>query len=236
MFNTRFSMRLTARVVPFMLLSFIAACGNDGPAACCTAGEPALRVVNAFTTPVDVLIDGAVAIEALTAGSIGTAGPASGVHTLVLRPTGAGASVSQSITTTTGALNTIAAVRASNGALASAVLDDTGSVVPSGATKVRVLHLAPNAGELQVYRTQPDYQQPISWQFPFTYQAQPDELSAPFYQSTVGSWEVRIWQTPADASGWATAPVKIVIPLKSGEKKTILMLDNPGGGVHIELI
>ncbi|MFL5487188.1 MAG: DUF4397 domain-containing protein [Gemmatimonadaceae bacterium] len=204
--------------------------------ACCTTGDAGLRVVNAFTTPVDVLIDGAVAIEGVSAASISTAAPTLGDHTVVLRPSGGGASVSQSITTTAGALNTIAAVRAPNGAVASAVLDDTGSIVPLGATKVRVLHLAPNAGQLQVYRTQPDYQQPISWQFPFTYQAQVDPLSAPFFQSTVGSWEVRIWQTPADASGWATAPVKVVIPLESGAKKTILMLDKPGGGVRIELL
>jgi hypothetical protein len=219
-----------------LLLAVLAACGTDRLTSCCTTGEPALRVVNAFTTPVDVLIDGAVAIEALAAGSIDTAATAAGNHTLVLRPTGGGGSVSQSIITATGTMNTLAAVRGANGTVAAAVLDDTGSVVPSGATKLRVLHLAPNAGELQVYRTQPDFQQPISWQFPFTYQAQPTALSAPFYQSTVGSWEVRIWQTPANASGWAAAPVKIVVPLASGEKKTILMLDKPGGGVRIELL
>ena len=202
---------------------------------CCPAGE-GLRVVNAFTTPVDVLVDGAVVVQALAAGSIATTAPVSGSHVLMMRPTVAGASVSQSITTTAGSLSTIAAVRAANGTLASAVLDDTGSVVPAGATKVRVLHLAPNAGELQVYRTQPDYQQPVQWEFPFTYQAQPDDLNAPFVQSTVGSWEVRIWQTPADASGWATAPVKVVIPLASGEKKTIIILDKAGGGVRVELI
>ena len=117
-----------------------------------------------------------------------------------------------------------------------AVLDDTGSVVPAGATKLRVLHLAPTAGVLQVYRTQTDYQQPISWQFPFTYQSQITALSAPFYQSTVGTWEVRIWQTPADASGWATAPVKVVVPLGSGEKRTIIILDQAGGGVRTEVI
>lgn len=190
--------------------------------------------MNAFTAPIDVLIDGEIVIQSLAAGSIDSAAPATGSHTMVLRR--ASESVSQSITTVSGALNTIAVVRAPNGAVASAVLDDTGSVVPAGATKVRVLHLAPNAGELQVYRTQPDYQQPISWQFPFTYQAQPDPLSAPFYQSTVGTWEVRIWQTPADASGWGNAPVKVVILLKSGEKKTILMLDEPGGGVRAEVL
>ena len=180
-------MRLTVRTTPFLLLSLIAANGGDAPTACCGVGEPSLRIVNAFTTPLDVLVDGDVSIQSLAAGSIGTATIASGSHTLVLKPTGASGSVPQSITSMTGVLNSIAAVRASNGSFATAVLDDTGSVVPSGATKVRVLHLAPNAGELQVYRTQPDFQQPVSWQFPFTYQAQPTSLGAPFYQSTVGS-------------------------------------------------
>lgn len=229
-------MPLITRVAAVFSLAVVAACGSDGPTACCTSDATPLRVVNAFTTPVDVLIDGALAIESLAAGSIGGAEPASGNHTLVLRPIGGGGSASQSITTIAGASNTIAAVRAPNGAVASAVLDDTGSVVPAGKTKVRVLHLAPNAGELQVYRTQPDYQEPISWQFPFTYQTDFSSPSAPFLQSDVGSWEVRIWQTPADVSGWANAPVKVVIPLNSGEKKTILMLDKPGGGVRIELI
>ena len=77
---------------------------------------------------------------------------------------------------------------------------------------------------------------PISWQFPFNYQADPNSLSAPFFQSTVGTWEVRIWQTPADASGWATAPVKVVVPLASGEKHTIIILDQAGGGVRAEVI
>ena len=233
---TRFAMRLPSLRAPFLLLAFLTACGTEGPTTCCVTGAPALRIVNAYAAPVDVLIDDGVAIQSLAAGSTAVTAPATGSHTLVLRPSGSSQTFSQSITTTTGVLNTIAAVRAASGALVGAVLDDTGSVVPAGATKLRVLHLAPTAGELQVYRTQPDYQQPISWQFPFTYQAQPNSLSAPFYQSTVGSWEVRVWQTPANASGWATAPVKVVVPLASGEKRTILILDTPGGGVHVEVI
>ena len=229
-------MRIAARLVSLLCLSIVAACGSDRPTECCIPGDPAVRVVNAFTTSVDVLIDGAVVIQSLGAGAIGTAAPSSGNHTLVFRPTGGGGSVSHSVTTTTGSLKTIAAVRASNGSLATAALDDTGSVVPAGATKLRVLHLAPNAGALQVYRTQPDFQQPTRWQSPFTYQAEPSSLTAPYFQSTVGSWEVRIWQSPADASGWANAPVKVVIPLASGESKTVLILDNPGGGVRAEVI
>jgi hypothetical protein len=229
-------MRLITRLVSYLFLSVAVACGSEGPTACCDTGEPSVRVVNAFTTPVDVLIDGVVAIQSLAAGSIDTAATASGSHALVIRPTGTSGSVSQSITTTTGSLKTIAVVRASNGTVASAALDDTGSVVPAGATKVRVLHLAPNAGEVQVYRTQPDFQNPVPWQSPFTYQPEPTSLTAPFFQSTVGTWQVRIWQSPADASGWATAPLKILIPLTSGQKRTVLILDSPGGGVRAEII
>lgn len=221
-------------VVSLLILCGVAACDNNPTAAGSLGGAPALRIINAFTGPVDVLVDGQVAVSAMAAGAIDTIGPSLGAHTVTLRASGA--SVSQSITTAAGALNTVAVVRSSSGSVGSAVLDDTNSVVPSGATKLRVLHLAPNAGTLQVYRTQPDFGTPISWQFPFNYQPDPNSLSAPFFQSTVGTWEVRIWQTPTDASGWSTAPVKVIIPLATGEKRTILMLDKAGGGVRVEVI
>lgn len=225
-----------ARLASLVAIPFALACGSDSSTRCCSVGPQGLRVVNAYTGPVDVLIDGSLAVSALAAGAIGTMASSVGSHALVLRPSGSGASVSQSLITTPGATSTIAVLRGSGGALTSATLDDTNSVVPAGATKVRVLQFAPSAGTLQVYRTQPEYQTPISWQFPFTYQATPTSLSAPFYQSTVGTWEVRIWQTPADASGWASAALRVVVPLASGQKKTILILDAPGGGVRAEVI
>jgi hypothetical protein len=229
-------MRLSMRVAPILLLPLFAACGGDSPTVCCTNGGSGVRVVNAFTTSVDVLIDGDVAIAGLAPGAIDTTAPAVGGHTISIRPTSGAASAAQSITTSAGGLNTFAAVRSSTGAVSSVALDDTNAVVPAGATKVRVIHFAPNAGELQVYRTQPDFGTPIRWQFPFTYQAEPTSLSAPFVQSTVGGWEVRIWQTPADATGWLSAPVKIVLLLASGEKKTVLILDKEGGGVRVEVL
>ena len=223
-----------ASVLAVLILCAVAACDNNPTAANPLGGQPALRIINAFTAPVDVLVDGQVAVSGLAAGTIDTIGPSLGAHTVTLRASGT--STSQSITTAAGALNTVAVVRSSSGSVSSATLDDTNSVVPTGATKLRVIHLAPNAGTLQVYRTQPDFATPISWQFPFNYQPEPTSFSAPFFQSTVGTWEVRIWQTPADASGWSTAPVKVIVPLASGEKRTILMLDKPGGGVRVEVI
>ena len=228
-------MQTSMKLLSIVALCAVASC-DVGTTIAGVSGDPTVRVVNAFTSSVDVLVDGNVAISGLTAGSISTAFAAPGSHTLVLRPIGAGAPVTQSITSAVGAMSTIAVVRSSTGAMSSAVLDDTNSVVPAGATKVRVIHLAPNAGTLQVFRTQPDFQTPTSWQFPFNYQPDPTSLSAPFYQSTTGSWEVRVWQTPTDASGWATAPGKVIIPLASGEKATIVILDKPGGGVRIEVI
>lgn len=228
-------MRLILRALPALALCLAAACGG-GPTDCCSLNTPAVRVVNAFTGPVDVLIDGTVVAPSLAAGSVASAIALSGAHTLMFRPVGGTAFASQTIVTSTGSLSTVAAVRTSNGSVATAVLDDTGSVVAAGKTKVRVIHMAPNAGALQVYRTQPDWQTPVDWQSPFTYQAAPDAASAPFFESTVGTWEIHVWQTPADASGWASAPIKIVIPLGSGEKKTVLLLDKAGGGVRYELL
>ncbi len=229
-------MRKLAKAAVATCVSWIAACSSDGPVVCCARPAPTLRVVNAYTGPVDVLIDGSIVIGGLPAGAVDSAGVNAGARTLQLRPTGTGASVSRGITIAYGALQTIAAVRSSTGSVESAVLDDTNSVVPEGATKVRVLHMAPNAGTLQVFRTQPDWQQPVSWQFPFDYQPEPTSLSAPFYQSTVGTWEIRIWQTPADSSGWSTAPVRVTIPLQSGHKATVLILDKDGGGVRAEVL
>jgi hypothetical protein len=222
-------------LVPLVLLGVVASCDVSTSIAG-TEGNPQFRVVNAFTSSVDVLVDGNVAISALAPGAVSTGVAAPGSHTLVIRPTGSGSSISQTLTSAVGATSTIAAVRSSSGSLSSAVLDDTGSVVPANATKVRVLHLAPNAGTLQVYRTQPDFQTPVAWQSPFNYEPDPTSQNAPFIQSTVGSWEIRVWQSPADASGWDTAPTKMIIPLANGEKATVMILDKPGGGVRIQVI
>lgn len=232
-------MRPIARIAPILSLCLVASCASDLIVECCSGGTPetGLRIINAYTSSVDILIDGNISTTDLAAGSIYSVTALAGAHNVVLRPTNGGASALYGVTVANGGVNTLAAVRSSSGALTTATLDDTNSVVAAGKTKVRVLHLAPNAGELQVYRTQPDHDQgPISWQVPFTYQASPTSLSAPFFESTVGSWEVRIWQTPASPAGWASATVKVVLPLASGQKRTILMLDKPGGGVQIEVL
>ena len=212
-------MRIPA-LASLAVLAVVAACSSDTTIpTCCTTGTPSLRVVNAITSPVDVLIDGNVAIASLAPGTIGTAAAPSGSHALVLRPTQLASSASRTITTTAGSLATVAVVLSSTGSVQGAVLDDTNSVVPAGATKVRVLHLAPNAGTIQVFRAQPDFPTPVDWQFPFTYQSDPTPISAPFVQSTPGTWEIRVWQTPADSSGWANARSRSKSPSPAARRR-----------------
>jgi uncharacterized protein DUF4397 len=234
-------MRRFTHVIAASAVAVLAACGTDAATDCCIEpGEPqlAVRVFNASASPVDVLLDGRLVIGTLAPSGRGTMAAAPGSHAISFRPSAGGNVATRPITTLAGAITTVAAVRSTGGALGTVVLDDTNSVVPPNATKVRVLHLAANAGTLQVFRTQPDFPQPVAWQFPFTYQAEPNSLSAPFYQSTVGTWEVRIWKTPTDASGWATAPVRVTIPLAGGEKKTVVILDDFGssGSVRVEVL
>src|SRR6476469_8335703 len=107
-------MRVFSSLLTVAVVGAAMACGSDNVTTCCTTGEPALRVINAFTTPVDVLIDGQMAIQSLAAGAIDTAAAPSGTHTVVLGASGS-VSSSQSISTTTGVLSTIAAVRAMSG-------------------------------------------------------------------------------------------------------------------------
>ena len=231
-------MSIVSRFAASLLLAFVA-CNAGGPAeACCVTGgsQISLRAFNAFTSPVDVLVDGRLRVGPLAPGGTLTSAEVPGNHTVAFRLTGSTALALRQITLTEGALSTVVAVRSSNGSISSAVLDDTNTVVLPGATKVRVLHLAARAGTLQVYGTSPDAQTPVSWQSAFDYQSEPTSLTAPYSQSTVGSWEIRVWRTPADASGWDSAPVRVVIPLASGEKKTVVILDGIFGPFRAELL
>ncbi len=186
-----------------------------------------------------MLVDGALVLSSVAPGALDSTAQGAGTHTVALRASGTTASVSVPVSTVEGAWRTIAAVRWGS-ALAASELEDTNAVVPAGATKVRVLHLAPNAGEIEVARTQPDWLAPplVGWKTPFLYDSMmSDPLANPYYQSTVGPWEVRVWLKPSgDSLGWAGATARAAFTLASGEKRTVLVLDKPGGGIQLSVI
>ena len=196
-----------------------------------------LRIVNAYTQPVDVLVDGALAASSVAPGDIDSLAQAAGSHTVSVRASGTSALITLNVTTGTGAMHTVVVVRRGPSFSASE-FGDTNAIVPAGATKVRVFHLAPNAGEIQVFRTQPDWGTPIEWQFPFLYDsALTDPLAHPYYQSTVGTWDIRGWRKPSGVSlGWGGTSARVAFALAGGEKRTVLVLDEPGGGIRLAVV
>jgi hypothetical protein len=115
------------------------------------------------------------------------------------------------------------------------VLTDSGATPVAGASKLRVIHLAQAAGQLDIFRTQPDWQTPVSLLFPFTYGS-----NNGFYQSTPGVWHVRAWKsTPGmsfDATGWNRALDSLSVNIPGGGVRTIVVLDAPGNSVKFKLV
>jgi Domain of unknown function (DUF4397) len=223
----------------------VASCGtdgtgpNDGTGTQDSGAGQGVRIVNGYTQPVDVLVDGALVLSGVAAGALDSTPQAAGSHQVVLRASGTTTSVSVPASTVAGAWTTVAAVRWGS-SLGASELDDSNAVVPAGATKVRVLHLAPNAGEIEVARTQPDWLAPplVGWKSPFLYDSTvTDPLANPYYQSTVGTWDVRAWLKPSgDSLGWNGTTARVTFTLASGEKRTVLVLDRPGGGIRLSVI
>jgi len=224
--------------VPFSIVAtLLSGCGKDAATTQPETPVHGLRVVNAYTQPVDVLVDGALADSAVTPGDIDSIAQAAGSHAVSFRATGTTPLVTLNVTTGAGALHTLVVVR-SGASFSASEFGDTNAVVPPGATKVRVFHLAPNAGEIQVFRTQPDWGTPVEWQFPFLYDsAMGDPLAHPYLQSTVGTWDIRAWRKPSEVPlGWDGTSARVTLDLASGERRTVLVLDQAGGGIRLSVI
>jgi hypothetical protein len=235
----------SAWVLASTLAVAVAGCGKDGTGPADGTGPggggagQGVRIVNGYTLPVDVLVDGVLVLSSVATGALDSTQQAAGSHTVALRTSGTTTSVSVPVSTVAGGWRTIAAVRWGS-SLGASEFEDSNAVVPAGATKVRVLHLAPNAGEIEVARTQPDWLAPplVGWKIPFLYDsAVTDPLANPYYQSTVGMWDVRAWLKPSgDSLGWNGATARVTFTLASGEKRTVLVLDKPGGGIQLRVI
>src|SRR4051812_47687704 len=101
-------------VLSLVIAGVLSACGSDKLTSD-TNADANIRVINAFTTPVDVSVDGNVVISSLAAGPIGTAAATAGGHNIPLRPGGGGGggggSATVSLTTVSTGVNTVAATR-----------------------------------------------------------------------------------------------------------------------------
>lgn len=217
------------------LLVSAAACGDADPGSPPGAGA-AFRVVNGGLDPLSVVVDGATVVASLAPGTISPPLPAgAGSRRVALRGAG-GAVASVDVALTPTDTPTVAARRL-GAVTTAAVLADTGRLVPPGASKLRVIHLAASTPFVDVWRTQPDHGTPVGIAFPFPY-----GLETPYLQSRPGSWELRASRVvgdpdrPAPAEGWGAAAARLTVAVPDGERRTVVVLDAPGGGVRLALL
>lgn len=203
----------------------------------CT-GCPRLRVIHsAVAVPaIDVLLNDEVQIEGLAVGMVSsfiTLAP--GEWAVGFRPSGSTADPPRTMMTfASGDRVTVLTVDSST-VINPWVLSDTNAVVPANRSKLRVVHFAENAAPIDIWRTQPDFGQYITFQFPI----RPREVT-PYMESDPGDWQVLVSTETRDPGGipvladtlLETAP----IPVPTGQTRTVLILDKEGGGVTAVII
>lgn len=208
-------MRRLAALLPLLL-----ACDDGDLVDNVPTGDAVVRVVNATQAPLDVLVDGAVAIRGVPVAAVTPLFVASGTRRMALRPAAGGVGAEVSVEVASGGTVTTAAVPV-GASLAAAVLTDTNAVVPAGKSRLRVSNLAPSAPGVEIFRTQPDFATPVRIQTPFPYRE-----TSPYLQSDAGTWEVFLAPAGSDGApkGLTTGPV----PIPGGGRRTVILLDSAG--------
>jgi len=114
------------------------------------------------------------------------------------------------------------------------VLTDTGAVVPSDKSKLRVAHFAATTPLVDIWRTQPDWQQFITIMFPFRYRE-----ASPYLQSDPGVWRVLVSTEMRQGGIPVLADTLLLsdpIDITEGESRTVIVLDREGGGLQAHVI
>jgi hypothetical protein len=214
------AMNRPSRILAALSLALLTACGDDGDTLD-PADLPPVRAVNATRETLDVLFDGTLLKSGVAVGEVVPApsGATSGPHVVRFRRPGID-SADVTITVAAGVVASAIARSTIEGTLFAFELSDTGSAPVDGRSKLKVVHLAESAPALDVWRTQPDFQQPTRVMFPFPLGAQSN-----YIESEPGAWEV-----------WATAEGETTPALAStgsftilgGQVWTVFLLDEAG--------
>lgn len=207
------------RLLSLALVSCLACDGTSSTEAALSSSGATLSAINASAAQFVVVLDADSVLHGVQVG--GVSGPvaiSAGTHRLRLV---SGTTASAPITIVARAGEAVFAVGrgASSADITPSVLSDTGAIVPAGKSKLRVVHLSASAGNIEIWRTQPDYQTPIHIMTPFAYAAE-----SPYLQSDPGNWEVFITAAGSTAKLATTGAVNI----PSGERRTAVLLDSAG--------
>jgi hypothetical protein len=213
------------RVLPVLAILAVAGCESDPAGANGNSGT--LQFVSGVHGNVDVIVDGTVKLTDVPLGASMPIIVGIGPHNVTVRKVGGATGVTRIATVLEGDRAIIVATD-SAGAPRPSVLLDTSAVVPAGATKLRVVHLAAAAPAITAWRTQPDFATETRVQFPFPYDA-----VSPYLQSTVGDWRVMI-SSEDNTAGTVPMPDTLansgLIAIPSGESRTVVVVDGATAG------
>jgi hypothetical protein len=201
----------------------LAAACSDTPSENSDPPVPGIRVLNATPDTVEADVDGTGTVTLLPSVVSPNFDVPAGAHTVVISRNDDGVirTASAIIASTETSRSIVFAYSGDANEIAASVLGDTGSMVPAGKSKLRVIHLVPDAQPLDIWRTQPDFQTPVRILFPFTYSPEPYS----YIQSDAGIWHV--WITP-EGNPADTIHSTGAIDIPSGQRRTVALVDSSG--------
>jgi hypothetical protein len=234
-------MRSHARWALVMVLAGLVSC-SDGVVDPNDDGEitgptAQLRVVHtlAGVAPLDVMVGGRVVLQSLAFGTPSSfVDVPAGTQPVGFRLNGTTATP-QTSSVVFNASDSVTIFTIDSSSIVNPwVLTDTGSVVPPDKSKLRVAHFAGNAPAVDIWRTQPDWQQFVTIQFPFRYQE-----ASPYVQSDPGEWRVLVSTETRQGGIPVLADTLLMsdpIDVPAGESRTVIVLDREGGGLQVQVI
>ena len=207
----------------------LAACSDDanGPDDSGGNTDGRLQVVPgvAAIAAVDVVVDGQTRLSNVPYGvPSSTMALALGQHQVKVVPAGTAPSAGGTTVTLRAGDTTRVVVVGTATAMTPVALGDTGAAAVPGKGKLRVSHLAANAPAIDVYRTQPDFAQFVTFMTPFNY-----NTSTPFIESTPGNWVIRVTARGTQQVLAESTPIRV----DALWVRTVLLLDAPNGGIRI---
>jgi hypothetical protein len=217
---------------PILLLPLVAACTDLGTGSP-PAASAAIHVINGTADTVTVFLNGVVVVTKLGQATLaGAINVQAGQYVVAIQRNGL-PSFLRTISLEDGGALTVVGLDSAGG-VTSAVLTDTNAIVPAGASKLRVAHMASLSGPISIWRTQPDFATPTRVQFPFPYR-----VVSPYLQSTPGDWRVLV-SSEDNTAGSVPMPDTLansgLISVGGGTSRTVVVVDAPGGGYGILVV
>ena len=199
--------------------------------ACRSAVEPAtftgsLMVANATNGWIDVDVDGRRQLLGLSVNGLShVLSMNGGLHQIrVSHGGGIGGAVERMVDIAPELPSTLVAYPLAPSSttpdMALAVLVDTGAYAPGGKSKLRVANLSARAGDVEIWRRQPDLREGSRITAAF-----PTGAASPYLQGDAGVWEVWLAAPNGGARTLSSGPIQI----PSGERRTVLVVDTDEG-------